>query len=136
MSEINVSRQTVLYAERDFDYADFTSGVAKPIIYLPAGSRVLRGAIDITTAFNSATSSTITLGDTEGVDDVDRYAAAVDGKAAAITAFTAKTNAVLETAEAVTMTVTNVGAPTAGAGKVWIEYIVDNRTTEIHAYRG
>ena len=136
---VNINRQTVLYAERDFDFQDLPSGVAKPMIYLPAGSRILRGAVDITTAFNAETSTTITVGDTEGTDDVDRYKAGINGKVAAITAFTAITDSVIDTAEAVTMTATHVDAAgdlDAGAGKLWIEYVVDNRTTELHAYRG
>ena len=140
-TDINVTRQTVLYAERDFTYDDFVSGEAKEMIYLQAGSKVLRGGVDITTAFNSGTSDTLTVGDTEGTTpDVDRYVASIDGQAEAVTLFNGVTDGLINTSEAITMTNTQVvgsgEAATAGAGKLWIEYVVDNRVTELHAYRG
>ena len=141
---VNINRQTVLHAERDFSYDDFTSGTAKAMIYLPPGARILSGFVDVTTAFNSGTSDAIVVGDTEGVDDVDRYIASCDGQATGVTAFTARTTGttgvpgqVIGTAEAVTVRLTSVGtARTAGAGKLVITYAVDSRVTEYHAYRG
>jgi hypothetical protein len=134
---VNINRQTILYAERDFDFEDLPSGVATPMIYLPAGSKVLRGGVDIVTAFDSGTSDTLTVGDTEGVGDADRYDSAIDAQAAALSTFGAVAGGTIDTAEAITLTNTAVGtAATAGAGTLWIEYVVDNRTTELHAYRG
>lgn len=138
-TNVNTLRQSVLYAERDFTYDDFTSGEAKPMIYLKPNTRILRGFVDVTTAFNSSSADSITVGDTEGVDDVDRYLTATDAQATGVTSFTAAniSDGVIGTPEAVTMTWTGTGdAPTAGAGKLAIEYIEVGRQTEIHPYRG
>lgn len=139
-TQVNVNRQSVLYAERDFDYQDFVSGTPKELIYLPAGAKVLRGYVDITTDFDPETSWVFTVGDTEGsTPDVDRYDAAIDATSTGISTFTGPANGVIETAEAITMTATVVdaaGALTQGAGKLAIEYVVDNRVTELHTYRG
>lgn len=136
-TSVDITRQTVLYAERAIDFEDFTSGTAKPLIYLRPGTQILGGFVDITTAWNSATSAAITIGDTEGVDDVDRYLGSTSIKATGRTALVPVSNGVIETAEALTATVTVVGAPTAGAGKVGIWYIESgSRSTEYNAYIG
>lgn len=140
-TQVNVGRQTVLVAERSFTYDDFTSGTAAPMIYLKPGTRILRGFIDITTAFNSQYSDAIEVGDTEGTtDDVDRYLVSTDVSSTGITEFSSLTpvaNGVIDTAEAVTIELTSSGtAATAGAGVLHIEYVEDLRTTEYHTYRG
>ncbi len=141
MSEVNTLRQSVLYADRDFTLSDLTSGVAFPAIYLKPGTRILRGFVDITTPFNSSTSDTISVGDTEGTDDVDRYLTASNvAHTGGLAKFTLPplTDAVIGTTEALTITWTGAGttAATAGAGRVAIEYVEDNRQTELHTYRG
>jgi hypothetical protein len=139
MSEVNTLRQSVLYADRDFTVADLTSGEAFPAIYLKPGTRILRGFLDITTAFNSGSADTISVGDTEGTDDVDRYLVATSVASTGLTKFTLPplTDAVIGTTEALTITWTGTGtAATAGAGRVAIEYIEENRQTELHTYRG
>lgn len=142
-TSVNVNRQTVLVAEREFSYDDFTSATAKAMIYLKPGTRILRGYVDVTTAFNSSSADAITVGDTVA-DDVDRYATVSDAQATGITAFGARTTGTtgvpsqtITTSEAVTMTWTGTGtAPTAGAGLLYIEYVEDARQTEFHTYRG
>jgi len=136
--DIDTRRQSVLYAEQEFSFADLTSGTAEPVIYLKPGTRVLRGFLDITEAFDSGTSDSLTVGDTLA-DDVDKYLGATDGQAAALTAFTAPpiTDGVIGTGEALTVTWTGDGtAATAGKGVVAIEYVEDGRQTEVHTYRG
>jgi len=139
MSEVNTFRQSVLYADRDFTVSDLTNGVAVPVIYLKPGTRVLRGFVDITTPFNSGTDDLISVGDTEA-DDVDRYLVADDvAHDGGLVQFslTPLTDGVIGTTEALTITWTGEGtAATAGAGRVAIEYVEDNRQTEVHTYRG
>ena len=132
-TEVNINRQSVLCAIRDFNYTDFVSGTAKPLIYIRPGTIVLSLVVDITTAWNSATSDVITIGDTEGTDDVDRYltstSIATTGRKASVTL--PLTNGEVETAEAITATWTGVGtAPTAGAGRLIVTYIETDRSTE------
>lgn len=134
-TKVNVTRQTVLTAEREFSFDDFTSGVALPLIHLKPGTRILRGWVDITTPWNSTTAS-LTIGDTEA-NDVDRWKTATDAKVAALSNLNApQASSVIGTAEAVTGTVTFTGTPTAGAGVLHIEYIEQTRSTEFHTVRG
>lgn len=139
-TSVNVNRQTVLVAERAFSYDDFTSGTAKAMIYLKPGTTILRGFMDITTAFANGSTATMSVGDTEGVDDVDRYIVATNVATGeeGIKKFTIPpvTDGEISTAEAVTMTGTFGAACTAGAGRLVIEYIESPRVTEYHAYRG
>ena len=138
-TSVDINRQTVLVAKRDFSYDDFTSGVAKSVIYLKPGTRVLRGFIDVTTAFNSGSSDAIEVGDTE-TPDVDRYLASTDVSVTGLTQFSTLTpvaNGVIDTAEAITIELTSSGtAATAGAGVIVVEYVEEERQTEYHAYRG
>jgi hypothetical protein len=136
-TQTNISRQTVLVAEREFSYDDFTSGVAAPLIYLKPGTRILRGWVDITTAWNPSGNATYEVGDTE-TDDVDRWLTSTNAKSAALTALLAPLkDSTIDTAEAVTMTVTVAsGTVTAGAGTLHIEYVEDTRSTEFNTYRG
>jgi hypothetical protein len=137
-TSINTTRQSVLSADREFNFSDFTSGEAKPLIYVRPGTRILRGWVDITTAWNSGSTCTYTVGDTEGTDDVDRWLTSTNAKSAALTALLAPLkDSVIDTPEAVTMTVTSAGtAPTAGAGALHIEFIEEERSTELYTYRG
>lgn len=136
-TSVNVNRQSVLSASRDFTYDDFVSGTAKPLIYLRPGTRILRGWVDITTAWVSASTNTYSVGDTEGTDDVDRWLTSTNAKTAALTALLAPLKAsTIDTAEAVTMTLTDGAAPTAGAGTLYIEYVEEPRVSEYNTYRG
>lgn len=125
-----VGRQYVLSAKVPFAFGDFgASGVIEPALDLPGGATVIGGELVITTAFNSGTSDVITVGDIGGTED--RYATAVDGQAAARTALTL--NGVGYSAPAVIgIDWTGVGAaPTAGAGYVDVQYVMDGRAHEV-----
>lgn len=133
-TNVNVGRQTVLVAERELDFDDLTAGTAVPVIYLKPGCRILRGWTDVTEAFSIGTAN---IGDTYGdTPDEDKYGAAVDLTAAgvALMAGAGIPGTILDTAEAITVTLT--GAPTAGKVRVAVEYVEDERTTEVHTYRG
>ena len=136
----NINRQTRLVAYVDITYADLVSGSAVNAIHLPAGARVLGGFLDITTAWNSGTSDSLTVGDTVGsTPDVDRYKTATDAQATGLGALLGPlTNAVIPSGGAwVTVSITSVGdAATAGAARLQVEYVVDDRVTEYNPYRG
>lgn len=136
---VNVGRQTILSAYRTFNFSDLTSGVAKDLIYLKPGTRILRGGVDVTTAWNSGTSDVLTVGDSEGSSPVaNRYKTSFSIAATGLTALVAPVaDGVIDTAEAVTVTWTGVGtAPTAGEATLYIEYTEAPRVTEFHTYRG
>jgi hypothetical protein len=133
---VSTGRQSVLSADREFNYEDFTSGVAKPMIYVRPGTRILRGWVDITTAWNNTSSASITVGDTEA-DVVDRWLTATDAKTTALTALLAPlTDSVLSTGEAISMTLTVSGTGDAGAGVLHIEYTEEPRVSELQTWRG
>jgi len=71
------TRGFVLSAYATFDYADCiaaTSATAFELFRLPLGATVIGGSFACTTVFNSATSDSMTVGDT----DVDEYVTAYD----------------------------------------------------------
>lgn len=119
----NDARQRVMSCFVDVGFADLASGVAEEAIQLPANSVVVGGFVDVTEAFNSLTSDSLAIGDAGSVGE---YAAAIDLKAAGVTALTVtgKENPVITELLA---TVTSVGTPTAGAFRVVVNYIATNR---------
>lgn len=121
------ARSDIKVAIIPFTYADFlgSSGVALPAIDLPQNAIVVGGSFVIDTAFNSATSDTFVAGDG---GTVNRYASAVNGQIVARTAL-AVTCYKYTTPDTVDIRWTGVGAvPTAGAGRLILEYIMDGRS--------
>lgn len=110
----------------EFALANFTSGAAAVAIDLPSDAEVTGGSVVVSTAFNSGTSDTLTVGD---LTTNDRYKAGVDGQTAARTALI-PTGLVVSTANQrqVVIKWTGVGtAATAGAGHLLVEYIQTSR---------
>jgi len=107
--------------------------VQSATIYVPVGSRISNFSIDVLTAFNSATSATLSIGTSAGGT---QYASGVDVKAAtgriAIT-FTAAqlaamaglttAGAAAPTVAPVVISITSVGAPSAGVVAVTTSYV-------------
>lgn len=102
-------------------------------LYIPAGSRIVSFLIDVLTAFNSATSATLTIGSTAGGS---QYVSGVDVKAAtgriAITYTAAQlaamagltvTGGAAATTAPIYITITSVGQPTAGCVTVSMSYV-------------
>ena len=118
------ARQSIICATASFTYADLATGVETPAVQVPQGAIVLGGFLVIDTAFNSGTSDTLTVGD---ATTADRYKAAINGQSAALTALI-PTGLEYTVQDSVTVTNTIVGAaPTAGAGRLVLYYIVDGR---------
>ncbi len=124
-------RQEVIAATADFKFSDLVSGVYAPAVELPGGAIVVGGHLAITEVFNSATDDKFSIGDQEGSD------AAVKTTYAVLSADIAAPGAValVPTGKkyAKTSTVgaawTGTGtAPTAGAGRLTVLYIVDGRS--------
>lgn len=123
-------RQEVIAATADFSFADVTSGAYAAAVDVPAGAIVVGGHLAITTIFNSATDDKFSIGDKVGAAAATNttYAA----QSADITAPGAV--AIVPTGKKYTASAT-VGvvwtgtgaAPTAGAGRLTVLYIVDGR---------
>lgn len=125
-----VGRQEVIAATADFTFSDVASGVYAPAVDLPLNAIVVGGHLAITTIFNSATDDKFSIGDQ------------VQGAAAAATTYAAQSDDITA-AGAVPIVATGkkydkpatVGvvwtgsgaAPTAGAGRLTVLYIVDGR---------
>lgn len=125
----NVNRQYPLVAKVEFDYTSFgASGVAEEAVDLPAGAKVTGGALVITTAFNSATSDAIDVGDG---DAANRYLSAQDVKTAVGSFALTPTEKEYTAKDTVDIEWTGVGAaPSQGAGYLLLEYIIDDRANE------
>lgn len=123
-------RQEVIAATADFTYADLVSGAYAAAVDVPAGAIVVGGHLAITTIFNSATDDKFSIGDKVGAN------AAVNTTYAALSADITAAGAVpivatgkkYSAAGTVGIAWTGTGtAPTAGAGKLTVLYIVDGR---------
>ncbi|MCP4210877.1 MAG: hypothetical protein GY764_05300 [Halieaceae bacterium] len=122
----DAGRQTTLQAVANFEFPDLTDAVALEIMDLPYGAILLSGNLVVTTTFNSATSDTVAVTGSATL-------AATDVTSAARTALTGVGAGVpLSAPGTVSVTWDGTGtAPTQGAGYVQLEYIIDNRATEV-----
>ena len=99
--------------------------VQNATVYLPYNSQILNVVVDVLTAYNSATSATLTVGTSSGATT---YASGVNAKTAARTqpTFTAAQLDAMEnigSTGTVTATITSVGQPTAGQVRVTYLYV-------------
>ena len=139
---VNINRQTRLVAYVDVTYADLTSGTSANAIHLPAGAMLLGGFVDITTAFSSSSSDVLDIGDTvASTPDDDKYSSSqITASSTGLTALTGTTatdSRIPAGGAWITATWTGAGtAATSGAFRLQVEYVVDDRVTEYHAYRG
>lgn len=119
--------QLVHYLRFKVNFGDAASGVALVKQSLPKGAIVLRANVYKTTAWNSATSAALSVGLVGGTGA--EFVSAADVKTATgIAAGTLAAGALapLAAETRVQAAVTFVGAPTAGAAYVVIEYVADN----------
>lgn len=125
----DTGRQWPLCAVVDFAYSDIpTTATLYEAADLPASARVIGGALVVKTAWNTATSATLAVGDSGAAA---RYLAATDIKTAGTTVFDFSTDAggaILDVA----VTPTYVGAAaTAGAAQLIIQYVIDGKANEV-----
>lgn len=120
-------RQSSLWAEVSFTFANLTEATLDNAVNLPAGSVVIGGELIVTTAWDSATSATGTIGDAASNT---RYGTGINMKTAARTALTL-TGFRNTVKTPLGIKVTNVGAPTTGAATLRVEYTIENRAVEL-----
>jgi hypothetical protein len=136
-----VGRQWPLVAEVAFTYADLTSGATLPLVKLPPGAVVNSVRLRVDAAWNSATSDTFTIKDAP---------ASNPGGSNTVTYLADGSNTNLRT-PAVTLseaantgynsypsggwlvgTWTGVGAaPNAGTARIYVQYTITGRATEV-----
>lgn len=111
--------QTATYTQNSTTAVDVT-------FYLPANSQIISFLIDSLVAYDSVTSATISAGVSTGATT---YVSGVDGKATAgrlaptYTAAQLTAMANITTNTTVVVTITVVGATTAGNGRVTVVYV-------------
>jgi len=103
--------------------------------YIPSGSKIVNIFADVITAYNSATSATLSVGKTSGGTE---YASGVNAKTTGRTTPTFTTTQLTNmqstpvdvvsvngngSSSAIVVTVTSVGQPTAGTGFVTLTYV-------------
>lgn len=121
----NSARQELVVAHLTLGFADPTTyGVAENAFDIPANAVITGGDIVVGTAWNSATTATLSLGDS---GSATRYASAVDLKTAARTALTV-TGLKYTVADFLKALVAQTGtAATAGSARICIHYYVEGR---------
>ncbi len=123
----DAGRQNPLVAKVTIAFDDYTTAVAAEAFDMPDNAIVIGGHVMVNTAWDSATSAVLDLGD--GADD-DRYtASAINVKTAGRTALTL-TGYKYTASDTIDAIITHVGAPTVGTLDVVLEYIIDGRATE------
>ena len=115
----NDNRQSVAVAVQEIALADFADGAVQAAIELPGNAIVVGGFINVTEAFNAATSATVSLGD---ADSATRYASTVDLKTLGKTDLTV-TGYVNPRLGDLIATFAEDGASTVGKLLVVVEYI-------------
>ena len=119
-------RQELVVTYLNIGFADPTTyGVAEPAIDLPGNAVIVAGDVVVTTAWNSATTATLKLGD--ALDD-DRYTASpIDLKTAGRTTLTL--TGYTHKPEALKALIAQTGtAATAGAARIAVQYYVIGRS--------
>lgn len=118
-------RQCSAWATVDIAYGDLTSGAAATVMKLPVGAVVVGGAVVVKTAWNSATSDALVVGDSASAN---RYKSSFSIASAGRTALVPTGYQALSTTREIQVTWTGVGtAPSAGAARLEVEYIVPAR---------
>ena len=127
-------RQYPLVARMPFAYTDLVSGTYAGMVDLPVNAIVTDARVVISTLFNSATTDVFSIGDqpTGAAARATEYSAASADVTAVPTEIVGKTTNYTYTGGGTVRVVwTGTGAaPSAGAGVLVVEYIIDGRTQE------
>ena len=125
------ARQCVEVATADFTYADVTDDTYMASVNLPVNAIVVGGHLAVTTLFNSATDDKFSIGDQVGSATATKttYAAlSADITAVGLAASITPTGTKYTEASTVGVVWNGTGtAPTAGAGRLTVMYIIDGR---------
>lgn len=120
------ARQYPLVAFVTIGYADVTDAVAENAIDIPAGAKVISADLDVTTAWNSATSDTGALAGA-GVT----LAATTIAAAGSVSGVSLDGSTVGAGGATITFTWDGTGAvPTAGEAVLSVTYILEDRSNE------
>ena len=131
----NSGRQWPQVARVEFTYDEAgTAVVASPnileVMNVPTGAIILRGYINVTTAWVGPTAATVDIGDG---GDPDRYTGSpVSLLATGLTAFDAGLGYQYTAADTIDIDyVQTVAVSTAGAAEIVVEYIIEDKANEV-----
>lgn len=127
----NVGRQTALYAVQVITQADLanTAG-AYDAIDLPVGARYLSGSLNVDTAWDDGTASTLSVGISGG--SADAYLAATSVQATGSTALTGGDSLAMATGQTINVTAAfTAGDATVGEATLIVAYVIDGRANEV-----
>jgi hypothetical protein len=127
MNKFNYEHQWPVVGHNSFLVADWVAGSTEKVIGLPAGAQVIGGWVLVITAYDSATSAVLDVGDAALQN---RYANDIDLKTVGRKNLT-PTGFITTAQGAVTATLAQVGAATVGEARVYIEYIVARKADVI-----
>jgi hypothetical protein len=125
----NAGRQGLMVAEVVIDFDDIpTTATYYEAINMPPGARVVGGGLYVLSPWLTVTTATLSIGD---ADLATRYATTKDLEAAAGTHYPFDAIATTGTKNiGVTYAFTG-SAATAGSARLYVEYFVDGRATEV-----
>lgn len=127
----DAGRQYPLVASVAIAFGDLSSGVAADAIELPPGAVVLDAAVFVDTAFNSATSDALAVGDSGAAG---RFISAADMQVAGEHVATAGRGYKYASGGVVQVTLTSVGGGiSAGAARLILSYVIDGRANDVQA---
>lgn len=125
---LNNGRQNTLVASAAIAFDDAATAIVTPVVKLPYNSVVTGGFIIVDTAWDSGTSDAFALGDTSVTN---RHLSAVDLQSTGVTALTI-TGYVNTGGLDLDAIQTKAGAAAAaGAARIYVEYIITDRATEV-----
>lgn len=128
MNYFHYEHQWPLVGYNEFLYSDFADAATQNVVVLPEGALVIRAFVLVTTAYNSATTATVTVGDSA---DADRYGSGIDLKTVGLKELE-PSGYITSAAGPVTITFAQTGdAATAGAARVYVEYVVERKSDEV-----
>ncbi len=121
----NRGRQSPIDAYVDFTFADILAAGGYAAIDLPVGAQPVGGDLVVDTAWATSTTATLSVGD---ASSATRYATTVDLKTPGRTALTLTGRRTTASEPSVVVTFALTGsAPTAGAARLRVAYIVNKR---------
>lgn len=129
----NPGRQSPITQVVECLYSELTTGVAHEIIDLPINAVVIGGGAFVDTADNGGTSVVLDVGDTT---TGDLYVTDLDAKTANESEQFDVTEIGKKYASGGAITATRVEggtASTAGKVRVWVQYLIMDRATEVQA---
>jgi hypothetical protein len=128
MNYFHYEHQWPLVGYNEMLAADFAAGAVQNVVVLPEGALVIRAFVLVTTAYNSATTATFSVGDAV---TPARYGSAIDLKTVGVKNLT-PTGYITPGQGPVTVTFAQTGAAaTAGAARVYVEYVVERKADEV-----